>query len=73
MDLLEGLNKYRPHVAHFSRHANSLGPLMENDEGTTEGDNSNFVLLARLVGATEFLLVQLRGFQPLTFSLIRNW
>jgi hypothetical protein len=54
MDLLEGLNKYRPHVAHFSGHANSLGPLMQNDEGTTEGDNPNFVLLARLVARPSF-------------------
>lgn len=53
MDLLEGLNEHRPHVVHFSGHANSLGLLMENDAGTQEGDGLNFTLLARLLGATD--------------------
>lgn len=53
MDLLEGLNDHRPHVVHFSGHANALGLLMENDEGTTAGDELDFDLLARLLGATD--------------------
>lgn len=53
MDLLEGLNEHRPHVVHFSGHANALGLLMENDQGTTEGDDLDFGLLARLLGATD--------------------
>lgn len=53
MDLLEGLNEYRPHVVHFSGHANALGLQMENDQGTTEGDDLDFGLLARLLGSTD--------------------
>lgn len=53
LDLLEGLNEHRPHVVHFSGHANSLGLLMENDQGTTAGDDLDFALLARLLGATD--------------------
>ncbi|MDN5767825.1 MAG: CHAT domain-containing protein [Humibacillus sp.] len=53
MDLLEGLNDHRPHVVHFSGHANSWGLFMGNDEGTTEGDDLDFDLLARLLGATD--------------------
>lgn len=53
MDLLEGLNEHRPHVVHFSGHANSLGLLMENDAGTQEGDGLDFTMLARLLGATD--------------------
>lgn len=53
MDLLEGLNEHRPHVVHFSGHANSLGLRMENDQGTTEGDDLDFGLLGRLLGATD--------------------
>lgn len=53
MDLLEGLNDHRPHVVHFSGHANSWGLLMENDEGTTDGQELDFDLLARLLGATD--------------------
>ena len=52
-DLLEGLNEHRPHVVHFSGHANSLGLLMENDAGTQVGDGLDFSLLARLLGATD--------------------
>lgn len=52
-DLLEGLNEHRPHVVHFSGHANSLGLLMENDAGTQVGDELDFGLLARLLGATD--------------------
>ena len=53
MDLLEGLNEHRPHVVHFSGHANALGLHMENDQGTTEGAPLDFGLLARLLGATD--------------------
>jgi hypothetical protein len=53
MDLLDGLNDHRPHVVHFSGHASSLGLLMENDEGSFEGDALEFDLLARLLGATD--------------------
>lgn len=53
MDLLEGLNEHRPHVVHISGHADSLGLLMENDAGTTDGDDLGFTLLARLLGATD--------------------
>lgn len=52
-DLLDGLNEHRPHVVHFSGHAASWGLLMENDDGTQEGDGLAFVLLARLLGATD--------------------
>jgi CHAT domain-containing protein len=55
MDLLDGLNDHRPHVVHFSGHASSLGLLMENDEGSFEGDALEFDLLARLLGATDEL------------------
>lgn len=53
MDLLEGLNDHRPHVVHFSGHANGLGLLMENEAGTQEGDGLDFTMLARLLGATD--------------------
>lgn len=53
MDLLEGLNEFRPHVVHFSGHANALGLLMENDEGTELGDGLDFGLLARMLGSTD--------------------
>lgn len=53
MDLLEGLNDHRPQVVHFSGHASSWGLLMDNDEGTTDGDGLDFGLLARLLGATD--------------------
>ena len=53
MDLLEGLNDHRPHVVHFSGHANSLGLLMDNDAGSQEGDDLDFTTLARLLGSTD--------------------
>lgn len=53
MDLLEGLNEHRPHIVHFSGHANALGLLMEDDAGTTLGDGLDFDLLARMLGATD--------------------
>ncbi|PMQ18524.1 CHAT domain-containing protein [Glutamicibacter arilaitensis] len=53
MDLLDGLNEHRPHVVHFSGHANALGLHMENDQGTIEGSSLDFDLLARLLGSTD--------------------
>ncbi|WP_282947183.1 CHAT domain-containing protein [Cellulomonas endometrii] len=53
MDLLEGLNEHRPHVVHFSGHASTFGVLMENDEGSTSGQDLEFGLLARLLSATD--------------------
>lgn len=53
MDLLEGLNRYRPHVVHFSGHADQWGLLMENDAGTQDGADLDFGLLARMLGATD--------------------
>lgn len=53
MDLLDGLNEHRPHVVHFSGHANSWGVLMGNEQGTTSGDDLDFALLARMLGATD--------------------
>ncbi|WP_399921380.1 CHAT domain-containing protein [Streptomyces kanamyceticus] len=53
MDLLEGLNNYRPHVVHFSGHASSWGLLMEDDAGTQAGAELDFGLLARTLGATD--------------------
>lgn len=53
MDVLNGLNDHRPHVVHFSGHANALGLLMENAGGTQDGDDLDFSLLARLLSATD--------------------
>lgn len=52
-DLTDGLNDHRPHIVHFSGHADSLGVWMENEAGDTEGQDVNFTLLARLLGATD--------------------
>lgn len=52
-DLVEGLNDHRPHVVHFSGHADALGLWMENEAGDTEGHDVDFTLLARLLGATD--------------------
>lgn len=54
-DLTDGLNDHRPHIVHFSGHADSLGVCMENEAGDTEGQDVNFTLLARLLGATDEL------------------
>lgn len=51
-DLINGLNDHRPHVVHFSGHASSLGLLLEDEEGSTEGAGVEFSLLARILGAT---------------------
>ena len=53
MDLLNGLNEHRPHVVHFSGHADDLGLLMENDQGTQGGDDLGFDLLRRLLASTD--------------------
>jgi len=52
-DLTDGLNDHRPHIVHFSGHADSLGVWMENDAGGPDGQDVNFTLLARLLGATD--------------------
>lgn len=52
-DLMDGLNDHRPHVVHFSGHADAYGVLMENDVGGDEGDDVAFTLLARVLGATD--------------------
>lgn len=52
-DLLDGLNDHRPHVVHFSGHASSLGVVLDNEDGTEEGAELEFALLARLLGATD--------------------
>jgi hypothetical protein len=52
-DLMDGLNDHRPHVIHFSGHASSLGVLLENEQGSNDGANVEFGLLARLLGATD--------------------
>lgn len=52
-DLGDGLNDHRPHVVHFSGHADAFGLWMENDAGERDGQDVNFTLLARLLGATD--------------------
>lgn len=52
-DLLNGLNDHRPHVVHFSGHADTLGVWMENELGDSDGHDVDFALLARLLGATD--------------------
>jgi hypothetical protein len=52
-DLVDGLNDHRPHVVHFSGHANSFGLLMENDAGDEDGHDVGFNLLGRILGATD--------------------
>lgn len=52
-DLTDGLNDHRPHVVHFSGHADPFGVWMENDAGEPDGQGVNFTLLARLLGATD--------------------
>lgn len=53
MDLINGLNEIRPHVVHFSGHSSELGLRMENEQGTSDGDDLDFALLARILGATD--------------------
>lgn len=52
-DLTDGLNDHRPHVVHFSGHADAFGVWMENDAGEVDGQDVDFTLLARLLGATD--------------------
>lgn len=53
LDLIQGLNDHRPHVVHFSGHANAWGILLEDTEGTTSGQGLDFSLFARILGATD--------------------
>jgi hypothetical protein len=41
-DLIDGLNDHRPHIVHFSGHANSFELLMENIAGDEDGHNVEF-------------------------------
>ena len=52
-DLADGLNDLRPHIVHFSGHADALGVWMENEAGDADGHDVDFTLLARLLGATD--------------------
>ena len=52
-DLLDGLNDLRPHIVHFSGHAGLTGLLVENDAGDEGGNDVEFTLLARVLGATD--------------------
>ena len=52
-DLIEGLNDHRPHIVHFSGHANEWGLLMDNDDGTEDGHDVTFDVIARVLGATD--------------------
>ena len=52
-DLLDGLNDHRPHIVHFSGHADTLGVWMKNEAGESDGHDVEFTLLARLLGATD--------------------
>ncbi|MGB7979850.1 MAG: CHAT domain-containing protein [Candidatus Nanopelagicales bacterium] len=52
-DLIEGLNDHRPHIVHFSGHADELGVWMENDDGDETGHDVDFTILARVLGATD--------------------
>lgn len=52
-DLADGLNDHRPHVVHFSGHAGALGLWMENESGSPQGQDIDFALLGRLLGATD--------------------
>lgn len=52
-DLLEAMNDHRPHVIHFSGHAAAWGLLMESEDGTDDGEELGYSLLARLLGATD--------------------
>ncbi len=52
-DLIDGLNDHRPHIVHFSGHADSSGLFLENDAGDEDGHEFLFTLLARTLGATD--------------------
>lgn len=53
IDLIDGLNDHRPHVVHFSGHASALGVLLEDEEGSQDGAEVEFALLAKALGATD--------------------
>lgn len=53
LDIIDGLNDHRPHVVHFSGHANSWGVLLENGDGSIDGAELEFSLFARALGATD--------------------
>jgi len=52
-DLVDRLNDHRPHIVHFSGHADAFGVWMENAAGDGDGHDVDFTLLARLLGATD--------------------
>jgi hypothetical protein len=52
-DLIDGLNDHRPHIVHFSGHANSRVVLMENEAGDEDGHDVEFTLLGRILAATD--------------------
>ncbi len=52
-DLIDGLNDHRPHIVHFSGHANEFGLLMENEAGDEDGAEVDFDFLARTFSATD--------------------
>jgi CHAT domain-containing protein len=52
-DLIDGLNDHRPHIVHFSGHADASGLIMENDAGDEDGADVALALLARVLGATD--------------------
>jgi hypothetical protein len=52
-DLIDGLNDHRPHIVHFSGHANEWGLFMDNDEGTEDGHDVTFDLVGRALDATD--------------------
>jgi hypothetical protein len=53
LDIFNGLNDHRPHVVHFSGHANAQGVLLEDEDGTEHGAGLDFSFLARMLGATD--------------------
>lgn len=52
-DLIDGLNDHRPHIVHFSGHANFEGLLLENETGGNEGQGITFELFAQVLGNTD--------------------
>lgn len=53
LDIFNGLNDHRPHVVHFSGHADALGVLLEDEHGSEWGAGLDFPQLARVLGATD--------------------
>ncbi|WP_049580277.1 CHAT domain-containing protein [Streptomyces sp. SBT349] len=52
-DLVDGLAAHAPHILHFSGHGSARGLLLEDDEGSLEGAEVDFTLLARVLGAPD--------------------